>query len=549
MMDDRTLPHNLEAEKSVLGAILINNLAFQQAADVIDAHDFFRDAHRRIFSKMTALTDRNEPVDFVTLTEELTRSGELDEVGGPAYVSALSDGVPRSANVQYYARIVKEKSTLRRLIQASNEVLVRAYDADEDAAAVAADLVASVQPLTEGGSGLRVRSAELTYAVERERIWREAKRVVEDEAAEALTALSDPALERLDAFLAREIASPVPRIADVLHQGQRALLVAQHKAGKTTLVDNLIASLTDGRPFLGRYATVPIEGTLVRLDFEMSEGQLQSWSRVHGIRRSDRVYVIAMRGRGGQFDIRIPRVRSQWAKTLRDVGTSFLIVDCARPIMDSLGLDEHKQAGVLLTAVDALLAEAGISEACIVQHAGHQGERARGDSRFRDWPDVAWTLTRETEDERSPRFFSAFGRDIDVPEQRLDYDPLTRRLTVAGGSRRDRVTERALEEVLAVLRASDVALSGRAIWEELESSGADSSRSAVRQAIKLGIKSGAVHTSEGPKRAVLHRASAPVRRSAPDDTGSLGDVCAPTSLRTAHSHTPKNTEVPTDGVF
>ncbi|MBM3752005.1 MAG: replicative DNA helicase [Acidimicrobiia bacterium] len=132
-MAERTLPHNLEAEKSVLGAILINNQAFNQAAEVIDSQDFFRDAHRRIFEKMVGLTDRNQPVDFVTLTDELTRSGELEEVGGPAYVSALTDGVPRSANVEYYARIVKEKSTLRRLIQASNEVLVRAYDAEEDA--------------------------------------------------------------------------------------------------------------------------------------------------------------------------------------------------------------------------------------------------------------------------------------------------------------------------------------------------------------------------------------------------------------------------------
>jgi replicative DNA helicase len=132
-MSDRTLPHNLEAEKCVLGAILINNHAFNQAAEVIDAGDFFRDAHRRIFEKMVALTDQNEPVDLVTLKDELTRSDELDEVGGPAYISALTDGVPRSANVEYYARIVKEKSTLRRLIQSATEVLSRAYDAEEDA--------------------------------------------------------------------------------------------------------------------------------------------------------------------------------------------------------------------------------------------------------------------------------------------------------------------------------------------------------------------------------------------------------------------------------
>jgi replicative DNA helicase len=130
---DRTLPHNLEAEKCVLGAILINNPAFNQASEVIDAQDFFRDAHRRIFDKMVALSERSEPIDLVTLKDELTRSGDLDDVGGPAYISALTDGVPRSANVEYYAKIVKEKSTLRRLIQSATDVLGRAYDAEEDA--------------------------------------------------------------------------------------------------------------------------------------------------------------------------------------------------------------------------------------------------------------------------------------------------------------------------------------------------------------------------------------------------------------------------------
>ena len=149
-MAERTLPHNLEAEKSVLGAILINNQAFNQAAEVIDSGDFFRDAHRRIFEKMVVLTDRNEPVDFVTLKDELTRSGELDEVGGPAYVSALTDGVPRSANVEFYARIVKEKSTLRRLIQSANEVLVRAYDAEEDADTLLDEAERSIFSIAEG---------------------------------------------------------------------------------------------------------------------------------------------------------------------------------------------------------------------------------------------------------------------------------------------------------------------------------------------------------------------------------------------------------------
>ncbi len=127
---ERTLPHNLDAEKSVLGAILIHNDAFNHAAELIDSHDFFRDAHRRIFDKMVALSERGDAIDFITLKEELSRAGQLDEIGGPAYIVALADGVPRSANVEYYAKIVKEKATLRNLIHSANKILTEAYEAE-----------------------------------------------------------------------------------------------------------------------------------------------------------------------------------------------------------------------------------------------------------------------------------------------------------------------------------------------------------------------------------------------------------------------------------
>jgi replicative DNA helicase len=129
---ERTLPHNLEAERSVLGAILVHNDAFNLAAQVIDSQDFYRDAHRRIFDKMVALNERHDAIDFVTLKEELAKAGQLDEVGGPAYIASLADGVPRATNVEYYAKIVKEKSTLRNLIYAANKILTDAYEADQE---------------------------------------------------------------------------------------------------------------------------------------------------------------------------------------------------------------------------------------------------------------------------------------------------------------------------------------------------------------------------------------------------------------------------------
>tara|TARA_Y100001949_G_scaffold90302_1_gene76316 strand:- start:189 stop:1529 length:1341 start_codon:yes stop_codon:yes gene_type:complete len=132
-VSERPLPHNLEAEKCVLGAVLIHNDAFNHAAELLDSRDFYRDAHRRIFDKMIVLSDRNEVIDLVTLKEELGRASDLDKVGGPAYIAALVDGVPKSTNVEYYARIVKEKATLRSLIHAGNKILATAYRAETDA--------------------------------------------------------------------------------------------------------------------------------------------------------------------------------------------------------------------------------------------------------------------------------------------------------------------------------------------------------------------------------------------------------------------------------
>src|ERR1700691_1761996 len=129
---ERTLPHNLEAERSVLGAVLLHNDAFNLAAEVLDSRDFFRDAHRRIFDKMVKLAERGDAIDLVTLKEELGRSGDLDEVGGPAYITALVDGVPRSTNIEHYARIIKEKATLRNLIFSANKILASTDEAEEE---------------------------------------------------------------------------------------------------------------------------------------------------------------------------------------------------------------------------------------------------------------------------------------------------------------------------------------------------------------------------------------------------------------------------------
>ena len=128
---DKALPSNVEAERFILGAILLENTTINQAAERLKADDFFLVSHRRIYEKMLTLFESGRGIDPITLQEELRRAGEIDLVGGPAYLASLFDGVPRFSNIENYVKIVKGKSTLRRLINASNHIMAKAFD-DED---------------------------------------------------------------------------------------------------------------------------------------------------------------------------------------------------------------------------------------------------------------------------------------------------------------------------------------------------------------------------------------------------------------------------------
>src|ERR1700736_1200771 len=133
---ERPLPNNLNAERSILGAILLDNHVLNTAIEKLKTDDFFLDHHRRIFERMIHLGELQQPIDLVTLTEDLHRLGELEAAGGAAYLAQLIDGVPRISNVEHYARIVKEKAVLRSLIHTANAIQQRAFDADDEADAI-----------------------------------------------------------------------------------------------------------------------------------------------------------------------------------------------------------------------------------------------------------------------------------------------------------------------------------------------------------------------------------------------------------------------------
>lgn len=128
----KSVPANIEAERAVLGALMIDPDAIVKVANFLRAKDFYRERHGWIYDAMSSLNERHEPLDFVTLTDELERRGQLEDVGGPAYLTDLIGSTPTAIYVDHYARIVERTAVLRRLISAAGKIAELAYDESQD---------------------------------------------------------------------------------------------------------------------------------------------------------------------------------------------------------------------------------------------------------------------------------------------------------------------------------------------------------------------------------------------------------------------------------
>lgn len=369
--------------------------------------------------------------------------------------------------------------------------------------------------------------------VEREtdrlRVQRAAREKLEAEQASRVTI---PAVWNLADFLDQPDDPIVYRVDGLWPAGGRVVLAAPNKAGKSTFVGNLLRSLADGDQFLDQFDTERAT-RVVLLDDELDPRTLRRWLRDQGIATPAAVHLVSLKGILSNFDILTPAVRSLWAQALG--AADVLILDCLRPVLDALGLDENHEAGRFLVAFDELLTEAGIPEALVVHHTGHGGDRSRGDSRILDWPDAVWSIVRDDPDEsgsmgQASRYFRAYGRDVDQPQVLLGFDDLTRRLSVAGGSRADVRTDAALEAVVALLAKSDEPLSVRKILDGLAAG--EHPQRAVREAIKRGVRLGMVLTEDGPRRSLLHflNPSVSVCRSVSPVRQHTGGECVSVSI-------------------
>jgi len=144
-----TLPANVEAERSILGAILLDNLSYNQAAEHLKPEDFSLDSHRRIYSRMIDLAESARPIDMITLVEELDRTKELEPIGDVGYISGLVDGVPDRPSIEHYIKIVRDKALLRGLIHAANAAIARAAEQSDPAEDVLNDAEAAIFQLSE----------------------------------------------------------------------------------------------------------------------------------------------------------------------------------------------------------------------------------------------------------------------------------------------------------------------------------------------------------------------------------------------------------------
>ena len=147
---DAPMPQSPDAERAVLGSILLNNNSFYRVIGIVDTPDFFKDANRTIFATMRVLAEQSRPIDLLTLKEQLAKNAQLESVGGYAYITSLVDFVPDIANVERYAQVVKEKSLLRRLVVMGNSVMRAALDAPQEPSEVLTIAEKALYEIAEG---------------------------------------------------------------------------------------------------------------------------------------------------------------------------------------------------------------------------------------------------------------------------------------------------------------------------------------------------------------------------------------------------------------
>ena len=238
----RVPPHDVEAEESLLGAMLLSRDAITSAVEIVAPTDFYKPAHRSVFSAIVNLSARGEPADPVTVTDELSRTGLLEVVGGPGILVALQVSTVSTGAAGRYARIVRELATCRRMIEVGDEIAALGWSAPHDVT----DAVARVVDLAEGLDGARGTTPAPCGLL--------------------------PASIHWSAFWEKDRTAEDWLLEPYLPRGRMTAVWADRKAGKSLLSLEVAAALATGRPILGRWRSTPMH--VAYFDMEMTEDDL-----------------------------------------------------------------------------------------------------------------------------------------------------------------------------------------------------------------------------------------------------------------------------------
>jgi replicative DNA helicase len=231
MSDERTTPHSRDAERCLLGGMLRDNVVINDVVQLVRTENFYLDAHQKIFQGILALNDKATPVDLVTLAEWLREQKYVEDIGGYPYLAELWEAAPTAANVEYYAKIVREKAIVRNLIHAGNEILRDAYDQVQPADELLGDAERKILEVAEIG--------------------------ITGQATTLQDAIRD-AYERIDARAQNTFESGLPTgFVDIdeltagLHNSELVILAARPSVGKTAMSLNIVRNIIVGDPVRG----------------------------------------------------------------------------------------------------------------------------------------------------------------------------------------------------------------------------------------------------------------------------------------------------------
>lgn len=277
------------------------------------------------------------------------------------------------------------------------------------------------------------------------------RRILDDKAATAYRLATEPPADAIDYATLAEVlarpADPPARIGGLIPWEGSALIVAQRKTGKTTFMLNYARCLLTGEDFLSEFPVIPLDPTarVAFLNYEVSAAQIGRWANDVGV-DVDRLILVNVRGRRNPLNH--PEDRAQLAAALREQNVQSIIVDPFGRAYSGQSQNDNGEVQAFLVDLDLFVrAEVKATDLMLATHAGWDGERSRGASALEDWGDTIITLTKDAEEE-DRRYMRAIGRDVDIDEDELSMDPLTRTLTRTGnGSRRAQKGDRSIAEL------------------------------------------------------------------------------------------------------